>query len=296
VVQKHPWQGYFYFVPIAFFIVLIYLYPLGHAIGLSFFNKILTKPAADRFVGLQNFIRLFTEEPLLLKCLWNGLVFTVLSVVFEYLCGLVVALLLNSRFAKMQNVSKALLMLPWAVPIAINSIIWRLFILTPNTGLMSQGLSALGIQAIRDVNLLGSLNTAMGTVIAINVWRSFPFYSITLSAGLSSIPRELYEAAEVDGASAWQRFLAVTLPGIRDTSVVIIVFHIIWTFSNFDVIYLLTAGGPLNVTEVLPTLLYRQAFSSFNMGYASAMGVLMFMIMMIAAGPLYSHFVMRNEQ
>ncbi|MDR2369995.1 MAG: sugar ABC transporter permease, partial [Treponema sp.] len=221
-------------------------------------------------------------------------VFTFFSVFFEYLLGLIVALVLNSKFAKMKNAAKALLMLPWAVPIAINSMMWK-FLLAPNFGFLSQTLAALGFPGMHGANWFGDIKTAMPTVVFINVWRSFPFYTITLTAGLSSIPKELYEAAEADGASAWQRFWSVTMPGIRDTSAVIVIFHIIWTFINFDVIYLLTAGGPLNATEVLPTLLYRQAFSNFNMGYASAIGLFIFIVLMAAAGPLYNRFVMRGE-
>jgi ABC-type sugar transport system permease subunit len=294
VVQRQTWKAYLYFIPIALFIALIYIYPLGNAFVLSVWNKVLTRPGADRFVGFSNFTRLFTGEPLFGKTLWNGIIFTVFSVVFEYLLGLAAALLLNSRFAKMKNAAKALLMLPWAVPIAINSMVWR-FLLAPNFGFLSQTLTALGIPGMLDANWFGNINTAMPAVIFINVWRSFPFYTITLSAGLSAIPKELYEAAEADGASNWQRFWHITLPGIRDTSAVIVIFHIIWTFSNFDVIYLLTGGGPLNSTEVLPTLLYRQAFSNFNMGYASAIGVFVFMVLLIVTGPLYNRFVMRDE-
>jgi ABC-type sugar transport system permease subunit len=294
MVNRQTWKAYLYFIPVVLFILLIYIYPLGNAFALSLWNKVLTRPGADRFIGPGNFIRLFTQEPLFLKVLSNGFVFTFFSVFFEYLLGLVIALALCSKFAKFKNVSKALLMLPWAVPIAINSMMWR-FLLAPNFGFLSQTLAGLGISGMREANWFGNITTAMPVVIFINVWRSFPFYTITLTAGLSSIPHELYEAAEVDGASGWWRFWSITLPGVKNTSAVIVVFHIIWTFSNFDVIYLLTGGGPLNSTDVLPTLLYRQAFSNFNMGYASAMGIFVFFILMIVAGPLYSHFVMGED-
>jgi ABC-type sugar transport system permease subunit len=109
-----------------------------------------------------------------------------------------------------------------------------------------------------------------------------------LTAGLATIPRELYEAAEVDGAGWTRRFRTITLPGIRHVSAVIVVFHLIWTFTNFDVIYLLTGGGPLHATEVIPTFLYQQAFVNFDMGYAAAMGVLLFLVLSITVGPLYS--------
>jgi ABC-type sugar transport system permease subunit len=294
MMKRQTWKAYLYFIPVVLFILFIYIYPLGNAFALSLWNKVLTRPGADRFIGPGNFMRLFTQEPLFLKVLGNGFVFTFFSVVFEYLLGLMVALALCSKFAKFKNASKALLMLPWAVPIAINSMMWR-FLLAPNFGFLSQTLAALGVSGMREANWFGNIATAMPVVIFINVWRSFPFYTITLTAGLSSIPHELDEAAEVDGASGWWRFWSITLPGVKNTSAVIVVFHIIWTFSNFDFIYLLTGGGPLNSTDVLPTLLYRQAFSNFNMGYASAMGIFVFVILMIVAGPLYSHFVMGED-
>ena len=292
--HRQTWKAYLYFIPIALFIFLIYLYPLGNAFVLSLWNRVLTRPGTERFVGLDNYIRLFTAEPLFLKTLGNGFIFTFFSVIFEYLVGLAAALALSSKFAKMKNASKALLMLPWAVPIAINSMVWR-FLLAPNFGFLSQTLTALGIPGMHHANWFGNMSTAMPTVIFINVWRSFPFFTITLTAALSVIPRELYEAAEVDGATGWNRFWNVTLPGIKTTSAVIIIFHIIWTFSNFDVIHLLTGGGPLHATEVLPTLLYRQAFSNFNMGYASAMGIIIFIVLMIAVGPLYNRFVLGED-
>jgi ABC-type sugar transport system permease subunit len=294
MVHKHTWRNYLYFIPIAVFIVCIYLYPLIYAMFLAFMQKSLLKPQQDGFIGFANFKRLFTQEPLFWLCLKNGLLFTFFSVVFEYLLGLTVAITLSSRFARMRNTAKALLMLPWAVPIAINSMMWK-FLLAPNFGFLGQILTKIGIPNMIHMNWLGSVETVMYVVVAINVWRSFPFYTITLTAGLSSIPRELYEAAEVDGASGWQRFFYVTLPGIKDTSMVIVVFHIIWTFINFDVIYLLTAGGPLNATEVLPTLLYRQAFSNFDMGYASSIGLFIFAVLMIFVAPLYTRFVIRGE-
>lgn len=292
MTQKQSWTTYLYFVPVGVLIVLIFLYPFGYSIVLAFFQKNLLKPKLTHFIGFGNFVRLF-KDPLFAKSLGHGVQFTVWSVVFEYLVGLVVALALNSKFAHFQNINKALLMLPWAVPIAINSMMWK-FMLSPNFGFLNQFLAMLGLNVI-DKNWLGDIDTVMNTIIFINVWRSFPFYTITLSAGLSSIPQELYEAAEVDGASHWRKFCVVTMPGIRNTSAVIVIFHIIWTFTNFDVIYLLTAGGPLNASEVLPTLMYRMAFTNFDMGYASAIGVFLFAVLMVCVGPLYSRFVLRED-
>lgn len=293
MIQKKGWKVYIYFLPVAVLIFFIFIYPLGYSVVLSFFNKNLLKPNQTRFVGLKNFAKLFSD-PLFWPSFWHGLYFTFFSVIFEYLVGLVIALSLNSRFASFRNVNKALLMLPWAVPIAINSMMWK-FLLSPNFGFLSQVLDVLGFDGALSKNWLGDVTSVMPTIIFINVWRSFPFYTIVLTAGLMAIPKELYEAAEVDGATALQKFTAVTIPGIAVTSAVIIIFHIIWTFTNFDVIYLLTAGGPLNASEVLPTLMYRQAFTNFDMGYASTIGLFLFLVLFIFVGPLYTKFVLKEN-
>ena len=277
---------YFYFLPIVIAITVISIFPLFRAIQMSFYSYNLLEPAKIGFNGFANFKKLLFEEPLFLKSLGNGVTFTLLSVLFEYILGLVSALLLNSHFVKMKNTFKALIMLPWAVPIAINSLNWR-FMLAPDYGAVNQILTSLGFADFRMMSWLTNLNSVMATVIFVNVWRSFPFYTITLLAGLATIPNEQYEAARIDGAGKIARFFYITLPGLKGISTVIITFHIIWTFINFDVIYLLTGGGPLNQTEVLPTLLYKQAFSNFDMGYASAIGVFISLLLIILVGPFY---------
>ena len=284
---------YLYFLPVFILIIFIFIFPLCYSIILSFFNWDLTKPNQRGFVGFQNFIDLF-HDPLFLPCIGHGLIFTIFSVVFEYLVGLTIALALNSRFAVFKNVNKALLMLPWAVPIAINSMIWK-FLLSANYGYLNQVFELFGIEGALTKNWFGDMATVLPTIIVVNVWRSFPFYTIILTAALMAIPTELYEAADVDGASFFQKFRAVTMPGIASSSAVIIIFHIIWTFSNFDVIYLLTAGGPLHASEVLPTLMYREAFTYFNMGYSSSIGLFLFTVLFIVVGPLYTKFVIKEH-
>ena len=135
-VKKHDYLQYLYFLPVFVLIVLIFIFPLCYSVVLSFFEWNLTKPKQRGFVGFQNFIELF-NDPLFLPSLWHGVIFTVFSVIFEYLVGLVIALAINSRFAVFKNVNKALLMLPWAVPIAINSMVWK-FMLSPNYGYLNQ--------------------------------------------------------------------------------------------------------------------------------------------------------------
>ena len=285
-MRRRTMGRYGYLVLLVIIVLAVDLYPFFDAVRLSFFDKNLMNPGGDRFAGLSNFVRLFTREPLFRLALWNTIVFTLGSVLFEYLIGLGAALLLTSRYTPMPNLFKALVLLPWAVPIAINSLIWK-FMLAPNYGFINQILDRLGAHEFLQMNWLGNISLVMPVVIGVNVWRSFPFYAITLMAGLATIPRELYESAQVDGASWSARFWHITLPGIKNVSLVIVVLHLIWTFTNFDVIYLLTGGGPLHASEVLPTLLYQQAFELFDMGYASAIGVFILAFLVVTVGPLY---------
>ncbi len=278
---------YLYLAPLLLLVSVVGLYPFLDAIVLGFHAKNLLNPGADRFVAVGNFVRLFTKEPLLVPVLANTAVFTIGSVALEFLLGLGSALVLSSPRTPLKNLLKALVLLPWAVPIAINSLIWR-FMLAPNIGFVNQLLDLAGFHDFLTLNWLGDLKLVMAVCISINVWRSFPFYTITLLAGLATVPRELYEAAHVDGASRLARFRHVTLPGIRNVAMVIVVLHLIWTFTNFDVIYLLTAGGPLHATEVLPTLLYSYAFEHFDMGYAAAIGVFLLIVLAVTVGPSYA--------
>ncbi len=285
-MKRQDASSYLYFLPLVLFIALIYLYPFVSAVSLSLHHVNYLAPDKHPFVGLGNFLKLF-RDPLFAPSLGHTVIFTLGSVVFEYIVGLSSALVLNSPFVKMKNLSKALVLLPWAVPIAINSLIWQ-FMLSPGFGFIDQLLNALGFHSLEQQTWLTNLPLVMPTILAVNVWRSFPFYTIVLTAGLATIPRELYEAAEVDGAGRLSRFWHITLPGIKHVSAVIVSFHLIWTFTNFDVIYLLTGGGPLHTSEVLPTLLYHQAFVRFDMGYASAIGVFLLVVLSLTAGPLYS--------
>ena len=284
---------YAYLLPVTLLLAAVYAYPFVSAIWLSFWQRNLLYPLDDRFVGLANYTRLLSQETAFRQVLANSVIFTVGSVVFEYLLGLGSALLLASRRIRFRNLFRSIVLLPYVVPIAVNSLVWK-FMLSPSYGPVNRILSQLGLERVRHVNWLGEPGLALGTVVFVNVWRSFPLYTIVLLAALSSIPVEEYEAAAIDGASRWQSFRYVTLPGIKDVSVLIVLLHLIWTFANFDVIYLLTKGGPLQSTEVLPTFLYRQAFEYFDMGYAAAVGVTILVILSFTVGAYFTRGATRG--
>jgi len=225
---------------------------------------------------------LLFEDEIFWGALRNSIIFTASSVFFEYLLGLGSALLLNSKYIRFRNILRGIILLPWVVPIAVNSLNWR-WMLLQDYGFINQLLQALGLGYLGR-GWLNDLNWVFPTVILINVWRSFPFYTVTILAGLTLVPKELYEAGQIDGTGRWQAFRYITVPGIKTVSIVIVILHIIWTFVNFDVIYLLTSGGPLHKTEVLPTYLYQQAFRYFDFGYASSIGTFIFIFMLITVG------------
>ena len=290
--EKKNYQLRKYLAPYPYFIILLALvgalmiYPLINSLYLSFWQKNLLYPARDKFIWFDNYRKLLFEDKIFWTALKNSIIFTGASVFFEYLLGLGSALLLNSKYTRFRNFLKGAVLLPWAVPIAVNSLNWK-WMLMSNYGFINQVLQTLGLGHLAR-GWLGDLNWAFPTVILVNVWRSFPFYTVTLLAGLTLIPKELYEAGEIDGAGRWQTFWYITFPGIKAISAVIVILHVIWTFVNFDVIYLLTAGGPLNKTEVLPTYLYQQAFRYFNVSYAASIGAFIFVFLIITIGLYFS--------
>jgi multiple sugar transport system permease protein len=177
-----------------------------------------------------------------------------------------------------------LVLIPWTVPIVIAAMLWR-WILDPSYGIANVLLVRTGI--IDDsVYWLGQVNTALASSVFINVWRTFPFYTISLLAAMQSVPQELYEAASLDGAGAWQRFLRITMPHLRGVSMALITLHVIWTFNNVDFIWLLTEGGPLHSSETLATLVYRMAFETYQISDAAALSVLMIFFLLAVAGAL----------
>ncbi len=258
------------------------VYPLVDGIYLSFWRKNLLYPTKDKLIWFGNYYRLLFKDDLFWLAFKNSIVFTAASVFFEYLLGLGSALLLNSKYIRFKNLLRGIVLLPWVVPIAVNSLNWR-WMLLPDYGFINQVLKTIGLGNFAR-GWLSDLKWVFPVVVLVNVWRSFPFYTVTILAGLTLIPRELYEAAHIDGANRWQVFRYITFPGIKGISLVIVVLHVVWTFANFDVIYLLTGGGPLHRTEVLPTYLYQQAFNYFKMGYAASIGVFIFMFLMITVG------------
>ena len=235
----------------------------GKALAIS---ELMARP-----LGMANFERVLHQQ-----ALWDAFghsaVYTVGSLVPAFVAGLLFALLFHRAFPARRWL-RSLLLLPWAVPGVVVSITF-LWMLDASYGVVNAVLRDLGILST-DIAWFVDARTAMAAVLVPTVWKSFPFFAITILAALQSIPDTLYEAARVDGASAWQRFRYVTWPGIRGPALLAALLNALWTFREFDIIYASTRGGPAGATETLGILVYREAFESFRFGTAAAIGVLM---------------------
>ncbi len=235
---------------------------------------------ATTFVGFANFQSLLAGEDF-----WHslrvGLLFTLATVSLQVLVGTAVALILNQPFLG-RGFARALTLFPFIVPTIVSVLIWR-WLFNDSYGVVNFLLKTFGLIEAPIV-WFGTPGMAMVSVILINVWQFFPFVVITLLARLATIPQEQYEAARIDGASAPQQFWFITLPHLKTILAVVILLRCIWMFQKFEVIYLLTRGGPLRATQHLPILAYNELFVNFRMGQAAAVAVLSFLILAVASG------------
>ncbi|EFL26725.1 putative maltose permease [Streptomyces himastatinicus ATCC 53653] len=283
------WYAWAMVAPVVIVLGLIIGYPLGRGVYLSLTDADETNvertiginhlPATYRFTGLDNFTAVLKDEVFLDRLLWT-VTWTVSCVAVTFCLGLGLAVLLNRRFAG-RAVYRSLLILPWAVPAFVSVFAWRL-LYNERNGILNKLLDGGGIDAVPWLN---DPTLAKVSVIAVNVWIGVPFMLVALLGGLQSIPGERYEAAEMDGASPWQRFRHITLPGLRAVSSTVVLLSTIWTFNMFPVIYLLTRGGPGDTTEILVTYAYRISFVNSPRDYAgaSAWGVLILLILLLFA-------------
>ena len=261
--------------PSLLILAALLLYPLVDVFRLSFYDSNLQR---EVWVGLGNYAAL-AEDALFWRAFGQTVVFTFFSVAFHLIIGLGLALLLNLPInGAFRTVARGLLIVPWLLAPTVAGMIWVLM-LAP-FGVANGLLTSLGLlDPMATVSWLGDPSTALGSVTAMNVWRAFPFFMVMLLAGLQAIPRQLYEAAEIDGASLFRQFWHVTLPQLRGVMATVVLLDSIWTFRAFDPVFVMTGGGPAHASEVLPTAIYFDGFQKLRFGYASAEAVVMFAIL-----------------
>ncbi|WP_188816913.1 carbohydrate ABC transporter permease [Calditerricola satsumensis] len=283
---KNAWLAYVFLTPVALVMALLVFFPLVQGIAFSFtdmnqynMGNAFSEPSYQ-FVGLENYRNVWADlvaaDSTLRPILVQTAIWTFVNVFFHFTIGLGLALLLN-RPIRGRTVYRLLLLVPWAVPSFISALAWR-WMFNGSYGFFNLVLTELGLPPI---NWLGDPFWAMVAVIMTNVWLGVPFMMVTLLGGLQSIPRSLYEAAEIDGAGRWKQFWHITLPMLKPVATVATLLGIIWTFNMFNVIYLVTQGGPVQATEILVTFAYREAFQNWNFGMASTYGVIILSILLV---------------
>ena len=270
------WQIAFPFIiPMVVLMLLFIAWPFLQAVYTSMTVRTLNRET--RFVGLDNYIRLW-QDPFYRQAVANTFVFTAGSISAKLLLGLCAALLLNAQ-KRWRNILTGLVLLPWIIPSVVQALAWK-SILDPLFGGLNPILLSIGL-IDKPLSFLADPKMAMICVIAVNVWAGIPFFTVNMLAGMQAIDKEQYEAAEIDGASAWERLIHITLPGLRYVVAVATLLSTIWTFNGFNVIYFITNGEPFGRTEILVTQAFKLVYQQRMYGVASAFSLIVFVILFI---------------
>jgi multiple sugar transport system permease protein len=263
------WTPYLFLAPAALFILIFQAIPLAQEVYLSFTRTTLLNPTRSTWVGLDNYVRIFTDASFH-RTLLTTLVYVVACVVGAVGSGLVIALLLNSAF-RARGVARALITVPWAAPgIAVALIATWMF--NSQYGIVNRFLNAIGL-GVPGGSILDSPRYALPAILVTTIWQLFPFTSVVLLSALQAVPQDLTEAATVDGAGRWWTFRAVTWQVIKPAVGLLALLMTIWSLRRFELIWLMTKGGPVGATETLVIDLYSQAFDSKELGRAAAIGM-----------------------
>ena len=255
-------------LPLAFLAALVG-YPFFYGILLSMQDRPVAHTGT--FVGLRNFVA-NAHDPIFWRAAINTFVYTIVATLLKMVGGLGLALAMNQHF-RMKNLVRALLLLPFIVPTVLSTVAW-LWMLDPAFSVVNRMLVAVGWPK-PGPSWLGDPTLAMVSIIIINTWRGLPFYGITLLAGLQTVPAELYEAASIDGAGGWERFRYITLPMLRPIILIVTLFSVIFTFADFQLVYVLTHGGPANATQLFATYAFDIAMGAGQLGRGASIALAM---------------------
>lgn len=277
---KKKMVPYFYLSPALIVMIVLIAVPITMVILFSFFDNVIINKNPT-FVGIANYYDVLTD-PIFFTALKNTTFFVGISVLAHLILGIMFALLLNSKYIgkKTKALFRVIFILPWLFTEAIIAILWRL-LLNPN-GIVNYLLQTFNF-IDTSINWLGSIDLALVSVTIINIWSGYPFYMISLLAGLQGIPQELYEASSIDGANAMNQFFYITIPQLKPILLSLITLDLVWTIQQFTLIWMTTGGGPLHASETLSTYIYKQAFSSFQYSKAATTSVIVLLICIVLA-------------
>lgn len=271
---------YLLLAPALLIMLSVVFIPIINAISMSFQSYNLTRPKKIAFIGFANYAKILSNAQF-----WDSLgrtgAWVLWGVGLQFVFGFILALLLNKKFIG-RGIVRSVSLIPWVTPGVLIALMWR-WILDGNYGVLNDILKRIGLIE-NNLAFLASKQLAMPSVILTIVWQGIPFFALMILAGLQSIPEELYEAANIDGASGLQKLFYVTVPSLKNTIFVTTMLRIIWVANSVDVIYNMTEGGPAFATQTLSVYIYREA-SVLNMGYASAMALLLMLLLLVVAIP-----------
>jgi multiple sugar transport system permease protein len=275
LLEDERWLAAILLLPTVVLLGLFIAYPFADGVLLSVSDARVGVPG--NFIGLQNFAGLL-HDTIFRTAVWNTFVYTAVATVFKLALGLWLALLLNRHF-KGKAFARAFILLPFIIPTVLSTFAWK-WMFDPTFSVINWSLFQLGLIHTR-INWLGDPGLALISVIIVNVWRGVPFYAISLLAGLQTINPELQEAAAIDGARPWQRFWHVTWPLLLPVTMVVVLFSVIQTFADFQLVYVLTGGGPANATQLFATYAYQIGVGTGLLGEGAAISLAMFPFLLI---------------
>ena len=270
--------GLLLILPAALLILFLIGYPFAHGIFLSFTNSIVGKTGS--FIGFENFSKLL-KNPVFFKVLINSIVYTIGSVIPKVVIGTAIALLVKSFVGKWSKFLKGTLLIPWVVPTSLSALVWW-WMFNPQFSVLNWVIKRI-FPFSEGLPWLAEAEWAMFSVILVNIWRGVPFFGISILAGLVSIDEEIYEVADTEGANGVQKFFYITLPLLKPVLAVVLLFSTLMTISEFNMIYIITGGGPRNATELLATFAFREGLSTGNLSRGAAISLFLFPILLIAS-------------
>lgn len=281
--------GYLFVSPAVVILSIVILAPIAIAIITSFYDYTLINRTLDSFIGLRNYFEAVSNEKFIHSAIVT-IVFVILVVLFEFIIGFLIAILLN-QVERFRNIYYFILLIPLLINPIVVGLIWRMF-LHPQLGILNYLISLIGIDP---VNWLGDPQNAFITIIFVDIWHQVSFMIILLLAGLASIPEEPYEAARVDGANAFHQFRDITLPYMRPVIIITLLIRLIFALKTYDLIYIMTKGGPGDATDLISYYIYRSAFIGLDLGQAASMSVILLLIVCIIIYPLFK-FMNRADE
>lgn len=282
--------NWLFILPALLVVVLLLLYPVTSSIFYSLTNKNLVKPTYT-FIGLENYIKILTDNSFW-SAFFNNLKWTVASLVGQILVGFTAALALN-RIRHCSSLFRTLLIIPWAFPSIVLAFSWK-WILNGVSGFLPNFLVKIGLYSTPP-QFLSNGGLVFPTLVFINIWFGAPLIMVNILSALQTVPRDQYEAAEIDGASPWQSFISITIPHIRMVVGLLVVLRTIWVFNSFDIIYLITGGGPAGLTMTVPIYAYNVGWGLKMLGRSSAVTVLL-LIFLLCVCAFYFHLLNKWEK